>query len=323
MKIKFLNLLFFATYFFSACGGGSNSSDSVIDTPTTGAVNVGCDETLKPIAEAELAVFSHTYPQAHITMKYKSEVQTLLDLQRDSVDAILLGRQLDSNELNYFRSRQFMPQSNLICRDAIAFVVHPSNRDTNITYEKILQILRGSISNWAQVGGGTSGNIQLVFDQPNSGTVSYILKKIASKSLPSNAFAAQSNTEAINYVASNPSAIGIVGWSWLSDTDDRTTKEYLKKIKVVGLSMPDKSGGTQKAVFAKPFAENIVNRFYPFYRDVYVIVRERRAGLASGFSAFMYNEIGQRILSKAGLLPRYEPEHNIEIKKIPKIKFEQ
>lgn len=323
MNIKYLNILFFTTCLFSACGGGDGRKTDTIDTPTAGAISVGCDETLKPIAEAQLAVFSHTYPQTHITMKYKSETQTLLDLQRDSVDAILLGRQLDSNELNYFRTRQLMPQSNLICRDAIAFVVHPTNRDTNITYEKILQILRGSLTTWAQVGGGTSGNIQLVFDQANSGTVSYILKKIQSKILPSNAFAAQSNTEAINYVANNPTAIGIVGWSWLSDTDDRTTKEYLKKIKIVGLSMPDKSGGKDKPVFAKPFAENIMNRFYPFYRDVYMIVRERRAGLASGFSAFMFSEVGQRILSKAGLPPRYEPAHNIEIKKIPKIKFEQ
>jgi phosphate transport system substrate-binding protein len=77
------------------------------------------------------------------------------------------------------------------------------------------------------------------------------------------------------------------------------------------------------AQFAKPFAENLAHRHYPFDRDVFVVVRERRMGLAAGFSNFVFNEKGQRVLSKAGLLPANDYGREIQIKKIAPIQVEK
>ncbi len=302
----------------------NKAPEKEVDTARSGTTNIGCDETLKPIVEVEAAIFQSLFPQAKINIIYSSESQAVYNLMKDSVDAIFIGRNLDTGELNYFKRHELTPQQNHICTDAIAFVVHPSNRDTNITYEKMMQILRGEITTWAQVGGGgTSGNINIVFDQANSGTVATVLRKIGKNTLPATASGAKSNTEAIEYVAKNPNAIGIVGWSWLSDTDDHLTQDYFKKIKVVGLTRPVDSLGGKAAVFAKPFAENLAHRFYPLDRDVFVVVRERRMGLAAGFSNFVYSDNGQRVISKAGLLPANPPDRNIQIKKVPPIRVGQ
>ncbi|MFM2269158.1 MAG: hypothetical protein RL757_2599 [Bacteroidota bacterium] len=301
----------------------NKTPEKEVDTARSGTTNIGCDETLKPIVEVEAAIFQSLFPQTKINIIYSSESQAIYNLMKDSVDAIFVGRNLDTSEASYFKRQELSPQQNHICTDAIAFVVHPSNRDTNITYEKMMKILRGEITTWSQVGGGAAGNINIVFDQANSGTVATVLRKIGKNTLPATASGAKSNTEAIEYVAQNPNAIGIVGWSWLSDTDDHLTQDYFKKIKVVGLTRPVDSLGGKAAVFAKPFAENLAHRFYPFDRDVFVIVRERRMGLAAGFSNFVYSDNGQRVISKAGLLPANAPSREIQIKKVPPIRVTQ
>jgi ABC-type sulfate transport system substrate-binding protein len=46
-------------------------------------------------------------------------------------------------------------------------------------------------------------------------------------------------------------------------------------------------------------------------------VRDRSAGLATGFSRFIFSDIGQKIMMKAGIVPAEEPERVIEIVKKP------
>ena len=48
-----------------------------------------------------------------------------------------------------------------------------------------------------------------------------------------------------------------------------------------------------------------------------MIQRERRAGLATGFTTFVYGEIGQTIMLKAGLLPANQQEREMEMKVKP------
>jgi phosphate transport system substrate-binding protein len=49
------------------------------------------------------------------------------------------------------------------------------------------------------------------------------------------------------------------------------------------------------------------------YRTVYIISREARAGLGSGFTAFVAGDKGQRIILKSGLVPATAPIRIVEI----------
>jgi phosphate transport system substrate-binding protein len=284
------------------------------NTPNTGQITVAVDETLLPIAEAQAQVFNATYERAHIHMRYKSEAAAVNDLMNDSAQMIMIGRPLKPDEKAFFDSRRLMPQQTKVALDGIALITHKNNKDTELTYPQVVQILKGEITDRKQLGKGGSGNLNLVFDNSNSGTVSFVLNEIGAKSLPKNAFATKTNTDAIQCVSENENTIGIVGWSWMSDSDDPKTKVFLSKINVIGIS--PKHDSLPKG-FYRPYQLPVRQGLYPFTRDVYCIVRDRSAGLASGFSRFIYGDIGQRIMMKAGIVPAQEPERVIEIVKKP------
>ena len=215
--------------FSMGCANQSASSGEEIDTPVSGKINVSVDETLTPIALAEADIFQHHYEKVHLTVRERSEYDCIQDLYNDSAKVIMIGRQLVEQEMAAFKSMNYVPLQTQICTDAIAFIVNPSNRDTALTYEQVLGILKGEITNWSQISSKRSGDISIVFDNPNSGTVSYLLKMSGEKAMPKNAYSLKSNLEAVNYVSTHENAIGVIGWSWISDSDDPVTHEYLKK----------------------------------------------------------------------------------------------
>jgi phosphate transport system substrate-binding protein len=306
---KFLFALSVMACFSMACKNNtssSNKSDEPLDTPTGGKTTVSVDETVRPIAEAQAAIFQHQYPRATVTLRHRSENDCVQDLYNDSAQVIMIGRSLTAKEMAAFNSITFTPPHIKIATDAVALVINPKNRDTTLTMEEISGILRGSLTKWSQLGGGVAGDVTLVFDNANSGTVSHLLLKTGVTAMPKNAFAAKSNLEVINYVSTHENAIGVIGWSWISDSDDPTTRQYLQKTRLVSVAP---AGGKE---FCKPYQLNLAQGKYPLSREVFMIQRERRSGLA-GFTSFIHGEIGQLIMLKAGLYPANQDERNIEI----------
>jgi phosphate transport system substrate-binding protein len=127
--------------------------------------------------------------------------------------------------------------------------------------------------------------------------------------LPPNSFAVSSDSAVVDYVSMNVNAIGFIGSSWISDNDDSTTNKFLGTISVAGLSKGDE--------YYQPYQAYIAQGEYPLSRDVVVISREARAGLATGFIAFVAGDKGQRIVLKAGLVPGTMPLRIIEINHEP------
>jgi phosphate transport system substrate-binding protein len=291
----------------TSCANNNANIGGDVDTATAGKTAVAADETVLPITQAEVEIFMHQYPKANIEVRQRTETDCIQDMYKDSVKAIFIGRDLNEQERKAFTSLQLNPLATHIATDAIAFVVHPKNRDTTLTSEQVDKILRGEVKTWQQLGGGASGDLTLVFDNANSGTVSYLMNKAGVSTLPSNAFSAKSNLNTVNFVADNENAIGVIGWSWVSDSDDPKTRAILKKIKVVGVS----AKGSK--TFEKPYQLNVAQETYPLSRKVYAIQRERRTGLAAGLIAFTYGEIGQTIVLKAGLLPANQQNRMIQI----------
>ena len=237
-------------------------------------------------------------PNAKVFAKFKPEQDALNDLLMDSSKVAVINRPLSKKELARFKAANIYPISTKIAEDAIALVVNNNNLDTAFSIKQIKRFLTGEDTLWPQ---NKRQKINIVFDNPNSANYRYLKDLLNNKEFGSNVFAVKSNPEVISYVSSHENAIGVISVNWISDMDDTLSQSFLKKIKVVGLT--DEEYPNEFTKFRKPRQAYIANKSYPLCRSVYMINRQTRAGLGTGFVSFVAGEKGQRMMKLAGLVP--------------------
>lgn len=287
---------------FSACEE-RDKSGKVLDTPTTGQLRIMVDESYRPIISSAIDVFDSIYNRAKLEAVYVSEGEAINAVLRDSIQLIIIPRKLTDEELKFFKQRGFTPPMTAIAHDAIAFIVHPDNPDTTLTTQQLASLLSGKAPSWKDVDAkSTLGPVQLVFDNPLSGTVRYAQDSIAGGApLPSNASALKTNQEVIEYVGKHKGALGIIGANIISDADDQGVQKFLGNIRPLRIAKNPGERGFG------PWQAYLMTGQYPYKRTVYVINAQARKGLGLGFASFLAGDTGQRMFQKEGMLPAQAP----------------
>lgn len=288
---------------FAACSNEPTGKEN-LDTTTSGEITVSCDESLKPIIEAEQMVFEELHPKAKINMVYMSEFDAIQYMLKDSARLAIVTRELFDEELAVLKEQKISrARYHKIGYDAIAFILNTENKDTSFSLAQVKGLLNGEITNWKQINSASNlGNIQVVFDSPKSGAIRYLEDSVLNgQTVGKNCFALSDNPAVLDYVQKNKNAIGIIGVSWISDVDDTQTKFFLNNIKVAEVEpvIMRVAGITNK-----PIQGNIALKQYPYWRNMKAVSREMRSGLGTGFASFMESEPGQKIILKGGLVPQ-------------------
>ncbi len=106
----------------------------------------------------------------------------------------------------------------------------------------------------------------MIFDNKKSSILQFVIDSICRTSVISeHAYALDSTVDVVNYVAGHRNAIGLIGVSLVSDSDDSTQMSFLKRIHVVALSKSD-----------QPSADNSYKPYQAYiYQGVYPLTRER------------------------------------------------
>lgn len=292
-----------AGLFLTACDSGGSKPEAATDTPTSGNLNVSVDATFEPIIKSQVDTFQKLYTNAKVEAEYKAEGAVAQDLLTDKARVVLLSRELNATERAEFERLKIVPRTTRIATDGLAIIVHPSNPDSLLTMSQLRAIFTGQTQNWAQVSGQKKlGAINVVFDANQSSTTRYVQDSVTrGAALTKRIFATESNPALLDYVATHPDAIGIIGANWISDRDDESVQTFLKKVRVVSLSTKD---APQKADdYLQPYQAYLALKTYPLRRNLYMISREARTGLGTGFTAFVAGNQGQLIILKSGLLP--------------------
>ena len=284
------------------------------DTPTSGNVAVSVDETFAPILQAQVDTFAKLYPNAHVKMTFQPEEKVLLDLVNDKVNLAVVSRELNAEELADFAKQTIVPRTIRIGIDGLAIVLNRSNPDSLLTVAQLSAIFTGKVSTWSQLSGKRAlANINVVFDANRSSTARFVRDSVTrGTALTSRVFAASSNPALLEYVATHPNAIGVVGVNWISDRDDPGVLKFLNKIRVASITArpnpkPNDFIQPYQVYLAEKTAAQLAEypdlQNYPLRRNLYIISREARAGLGTGFASFVAGKNGQLIFQKSGLLP--------------------
>jgi phosphate transport system substrate-binding protein len=267
------------------------------ETMLKGKSIIYIDETVTPIVEDEVVVFESQY-DAKFTLVSKSESEVLNSLFNKKASIVVLARNLSKKELNFFEQRKIVPKITKFAIDGIAFVSNKSSNDTLIALKDVIGFMKGERS--SKIKG-------IVFDNPNSSTVSYMNNLAGLSGLPEKeVYTFKTNNEVLKFVSQNNGMIGVVGVNWLSQPV-ASMQSVIKNINVLNVK-----GLTAEGYYA-PSQSNFAEGTYPLLRDIYIVNCQGYSGLGMGLSSFVAGDIGQRIVLKSGLLPYKMPTRKLNI----------
>ena len=285
---------------FLACG---NKPKSLPYDYEAAAAAFTSDESFYPILDEELEVYKALYAQGEIKPVYTDQEDAIRQLVENKVWLAFTARQLSPRELESLKARSFMPRIIPIAYDGLAVIVNNANPDTCISVKDFRRILSGEATNWKDVYPKSKlGEIDVVFDNPKSSTVTYCVDSIlGGKPINSgNIGAVKKSAEVIDWVEKHENAIGIIGSKWLNDKHDTTNVTFKKNITVMKVSRLDSATAYNSF---KPYQYYLYNGNYPLIRTIYALLNEPRTGVPSGFAHFCRLPKGQMIFFRAGLLP--------------------
>jgi phosphate transport system substrate-binding protein len=302
MRYTVLVLSVIGLTFLAACTGGGKAR--VIDTPTSGQINVAVDESLGPLIRTTSDTFQATYTEANIGLEATSEGEAMAMLMKDSARLAVVSRRFNEQEKAYFKKRNITQHEYEYAVDGVAVIVHKSNMDTLMSLASLGDILMGR-----KVGGK---KLVAVVDKANSSNLRFLETRLQLKDVSASVFSAGSNKGVLEYVTTHPEAIGFIGLNWISDSDNPGSVQFRKNVHACSLS--EQAEPTDANSFA-PYQAYLATKDYPLRRAVYILSREARTGLGTGFVSWAISEKGQRIVLKAGLLPSTMPIRLVNLRK--------
>jgi len=304
MKSRFFKILVFIGIISAviyACKEKENDGKEE-ETVIKGTTTIYVDETLQPIVEDQVSVFESQY-DAKLNLVNKSESEIINALLTDKTRIAVLSRKLTSEEESHFKQKNITPKITHFASDAIVFVTDKNSQDTLIDLQEVINLLQEKES---KVKG-------LVFENPNSSTVSYMNKMAGVQNgQKKNIYSLNSHKEVLEYVSKNPGTIGVVGLNLLVQPF-AGTEQYSDKITV--MSVRNVKNQPNNTLYYKPTQLNLGEGLYPLKRPIYMLNYQGTAGLGMGFASFVAGEIGQRIVLKSGLLPVRIPSRELNVRK--------
>lgn len=306
-----MNKILFAlvAILFAACGNYDPRQEGI----SSGHLKIGIDDSYSLMMESQVFVYEQNYKYAKIHASYMPEGDVVQALLNDSIQAAVISRPLTEEELNYFKSKQRIPESTKIAVDGIALVTNINNTDSVLTMEQLQRLFNGVDTTWKQINTASSlGKINIVFDNNKSANGRSIKEWfLKDKPFPANCFAVNSNDEVIAYVNNNPGAIGVISLSWFSDRDDPKSKEILSKVRPIGIIDPKNI--ERPELPRRPYQAYVFDQSYPLRRDVYYIRTGLRGSLGTGFASHLAGEKGQLIIHKMGMVAATSPVRTVKI----------
>lgn len=337
MNIKAFFKIAASVALFSAAALATSCTPIKKGEYASGAATIFCDDGFKNILDEEIEVFEYSYPQASIIPIYVSEGEAIDTLLADATQAIITTQELDKSQVSFMKSKyKRVVRQNCIAVDAVALITNKKNPVQALSMTEISDIVNGKITRWNQLAGNDTTKIKLVFDNAESSTVRYFKDTFLPKDVKladvTNSFAQKNNAEVFDVVKTDPDALGIISVSWLgADLSeakkvpmDRRMEDYKNETDTVATNLTSEvniikvSNPTEKNDFSpvayKPYQAYIYSGEYPLVRKVYMISTGSNSTVLHSFYTFVTGFVGQKIISKTGILPFKMEPRVVEIK---------
>lgn len=279
-RTAFLAIVTAAAAGLSSC---KKSSDSV-------EIRAKGSDTMIQLSTAWAEAYRKVKPNVQVNAMGGGSGTGMAALQNNTTDLCNSSRKIKQEEIdNVKKATGKDPVEHVICYDALAVYVHPSNPLESISVEELQEIWAegGAAQKWEDVG-GAGGKIVLVGRQNGSGTYDYFREHICGKTADKKQREFRQgiselvgSAEVIETISKTPNAMGYSGMGYKSD-------------KVKWLKVSNKKG--EPGVLPGEAAAR--DKSYPIARELYIYTPGEPVGEVKEFINWVLGPEGQAIVSK-------------------------
>ncbi len=222
-------------------------------------------------------------------LKHSNTHQSYINLIDDKVELVISARSISRDEKAYAEEKNVTLIEKPIAKDALTFIVNPSNPVNNLSISQLQGIYTGEITNWKEVGGKDEVIVPYVRNR-NSGSQekfeTLVMAGLTIADFPELQIG-QTMMTPYYQLEADKQGIGFSPFYYYSVIVDNGST---KAIGIDGVKMTK---------------ENIKNNTYPYITEVYVAVRSDvdRNSTAYELFEFLTTPEGQGIVNESGYVP--------------------
>lgn len=205
-------------------------------------------------------------------------------LMEGTTDIAMSSRKMKLDEKMKLQQAGKSPIEKTIAYDALAVVVNPKNKVSQLTRQQLEDIFTGKITSWKQVGGDDM-KIVVYSRETSSGTYEFFKESILkNKNYMASVLSMPATGAIIQSVSQTPGAIGYVGLAYLNGS--------VKSLKV------SYDGKT----FVTPSYANAKNKSYPVVRPLFFYYDKSKEASVKPFVDYILSSEGQVTVKQVGYI---------------------
>ncbi|MDR0419660.1 MAG: PstS family phosphate ABC transporter substrate-binding protein [Prevotellaceae bacterium] len=243
-------------------------------------------DTLLPLSQKEAESYMKKNSSAQISVTGGGTGVGVSALLEGTCDIAMASRKIKFDEKNKLQDAGKKVNEVIVAYDALAVVIHPSNKVGKLTREQLQDIFTGKIKNWKEVGGDDM-KIVAYSRETSSGTYEFFKASVLKNKNFFNGIMSMPATGAIiQSVSQTKGAIGYVGLAYLSEGVKSLSVSY--------------DGGNQ---YVEPTMENAKNKSYPIVRPLFYYYTDASMKQVKPFVDYVLSAEGQRTVKEVGYIP--------------------
>jgi len=243
-------------------------------------------DTVLPLAQKEAEVYMKKNRGSKIIVIGGGSGVGIAALMDGTTEIAMSSRKMKMGEKIKLQDSGKSSKETIVAYDALAVVVHPGNKVTQLTKEQVSDIYTGKIKNWKAVG-GEDMQIVVYSRESSSGTYEFFKEHLMNnKNYASSVLSMPASGAIVQSVSQTKGAIGYVGLAYVE-----------KNVKALKLS--NNKGKT----YIAPNLANAKNRTYPVVRPLFYYYLATIEKKVKPFIDFMLSAEGQKIVEEIGYVP--------------------
>lgn len=253
---------------------------------TAAAQKLKGSDTVLPLAQKEAETYMKENKTAKVTVTGGGSGVGIAALLDGTTDIAMSSRKIKMGEKIKLADAGKSSKEVMVAFDALAVVVNPQNKVSQLTKDQIEGIFTGKIKNWKEVGGDDMP-IVVYSRESSSGTYEFFKEHVMNnKNYAASVLSMPATGSIIQSISQTKGAIGYVGLAYVE-----------KDVKALKVSF-DKGKN-----FVGPSMTTAKDKSYPIIRPLFYYYLNSVEKSVKPFIDFCLSPQGQKIVEEVGYVP--------------------